>query len=245
MAGHSKWANIRHRKGKQDAKRGKIFTKIIREITSAAKQGGGDLSHNANLRMVVEKANNANMPKDTIARAISRGAGDDDGVAMDTVKYEGYGPGGTAFMVECLTDNRNRTVAEVRHAFSKCGGSLGTDGSVSYLFERQGHLYVTDVSEEVIMESIDSDDLLDIHQQDKDCLLVVSPTIQALDACVTLCKQAGLTVVSSELNQVAQTSVDVDEELAEKVIRLIDMLEDCDDVQQVHHNALLPDEDIV
>ncbi|MGC6403694.1 MAG: YebC/PmpR family DNA-binding transcriptional regulator [Candidatus Comchoanobacterales bacterium] len=243
MAGHSKWANIRHRKGKQDAKRGKIFTKIIREITTAARMGGADLEHNPGLRLAISKAQQANMPKDNIARAIARGAGGDDGEQLESVIYEGYGPGGVAMMVSCLTDNRNRTVAEVRHAFSKCGGSLGTDGSVAYLFERKGHIWLANCSDEQVMESVLSDDVSDIEQYDQDCLLTTQATTQALEACLTLCQDASLEVISSELTQVASTSVNADSDLAEKITRLVDMLEDCDDVQEVYHNAVLPNED--
>jgi YebC/PmpR family DNA-binding regulatory protein len=154
MAGHSKWANIQHRKGAQDKKRGKLFTKLIREITIAARSGGGDMAANPRLRLAVDKAKSQSMPKDNIDRAIKRGAGELDGTDYQEIRYEGYGPGGTAVMVDCLTDNRNRTVAEVRHAFSKFGGNLGADGSVSYIFNQVGLLsYPTGSDEETIMDA--------------------------------------------------------------------------------------------
>ncbi len=153
MAGHSKWANTRHRKAAQDAKRGKIFTKIIRELVTAAKLGGGDPDANPRLRAAVDKALSNNMTRDTLNRAIARGVGGDDDANMETIIYEGYGPGGTAIMIECLSDNRNRTVAEVRHAFSKCGGNLGTDGSVAYLFSKKGVISFEKGDEDTIMEA--------------------------------------------------------------------------------------------
>ena len=154
MAGHSKWANIRHRKGRQDAKRGKLFTRLIREITVAARMGGGDASANPRLRAAINDALGNNMPKDTIERAVKKGSGDLEGESYDEIRYEGYGPGGIAVMVDCMTDNRNRTVAEVRHAFTKCGGNLGTDGSVAYMFTKVGLLsYPADAGEDTVMEA--------------------------------------------------------------------------------------------
>ena len=210
MAGHSKWANTRHRKAAQDAKRGKIFTKIIRELVTAAKLGGGDPDANPRLRAAIDKALSNNMTRDTLNRAIARGVGGDDDANMETIIYEGYGPGGTAIMIECLSDNRNRTVAEVRHAFSKCGGNLGTDGSVAYLFSKKGVISFEKGDEDTIMEA-------------------------ALEA-------AGLKADSAEVSMIPSTKADMDAETAPKLMRLIDMLEDCDDVQEVYHNGEISDE---
>ncbi len=212
MAGHSKWANIQHRKGAQDAKRGKLFTKLIREITVAARLGGGDASANPRLRAAIDKALSANMTKDTIERAVKRGAGGADGQDMEEVRYEGYGPGGVAVMVDCLTDNRNRTVAEVRHAFSKSGGNLGTEGSVAYQFTQQGILsYPAGSDEDAIMEAA-----LEAGAED-----VVVNDDGSIDV----------------LTDPADFPASLDAETAAKMIRLLEMLEDLDDVQNVYSNA--------
>ena len=186
MAGHSKWANIKHRKGRQDEKKQKIFSKLIREITVASKLGGAEASDNPRLRLALDKALGANMPKDTIERAISRGAGDSDSGNLEEITYEGYGPNGVAVLIEAMSDNKNRTVAEVRHAFSKCGGSLGTDGSVSYLFSKKGQIIVKESNQEKLLELLISEGIEDIEPSNEDltliftepnnCLLYTSPS---------------------------------------------------------------------
>jgi len=241
MAGHSKWANIQHRKKGQDAKRGKLFTKLIREVTVAARAGGSDLDANPRLRLAVEKANKQSMPKDTVARAIKRGAGELEGESYEEARYEGYGPGGTAVMVDCLTDNKNRTVAEVRHAFSKSGGNMGTDGSVSYMFTKTGLLsYPPGSDEDAIMEAAleaGADDVV----ADSDGSIEVTT---AADDFESVCEQmaaAGLPAEDAEVTERAGTLTEMDLEGAEKILRLLDMLEDLDDVQQVYSNADIPD----
>lgn len=236
MAGHSKWANIKFRKGVQDAKRGKIFTKFIREITVAARTGGGEESTNPRLRDVVKKALNANMKRDTIDNAIKRGVGGLDGDAMVAMRYEGYGPGGIAVLVDCLSDNKNRTVSEVRHAFTKNGGNLGTDGSVAYLFANQGEiLMASGLSEEQVMEvAIDagaSDVTVDEGQ-----IEIITP-VESYHAVLSALQDAGFEMEQSQLTMRAQTMIAIDDESAESLIKLIDMLEDLDDVQEVYSNA--------
>ena len=172
MAGHSKWANIKHRKGRQDEKKQKIFSKLIREITVASKLGGAEASDNPRLRLALDKALGANMPKDTIERAISRGAGDSDSGNLEEITYEGYGPNGVAVLIEAMSDNKNRTVAEVRHAFSKCGGSLGTDGSVSYLFSKKGQIIVKESNQEKLLELLISEGIEDIEPSNEDLTLI-------------------------------------------------------------------------
>ena len=237
MAGHSKWANIKHRKAAQDAKRGKIFTKLIREIVVAAKMGGADQDSNPRLRDVVSKALSANMKRDTVDNAIKRGAGADDNENYDEIRYEGYGPAGVAVMVECLTDNRNRTVSEVRHAFTKSGGNLGTDGSVAYLFTKLGVIsYGEGADEDAIMEAALESGADDIVTNDDGSIDVLTPwenLVPVKEAMIA----AGHEPVNAEVIQQAATSVDLELEDAEKVMRLIDMLEDLDDVQSVHTNA--------
>jgi YebC/PmpR family DNA-binding regulatory protein len=238
MAGHSKWANIKRHKAKQDAKRGKLYTKLIRELTVAAKQGGGDASANPRLRLALERALMANMSKDVIDRAVKRGAGGMEGEQVDEVRYEGYGPGGTAVMVDCMTNNRNRTVAEVRHAFTKNGGNLGTDGSVSYLFKKLGEIaFAPGVDEERLMEhalELGADDIL--TADDGSMEVLTSP--EAFLSVKEGLEKAGFKPDSAEVTMRASTNVDVsDLETAEKVVSLIDMLEDLDDVQLVYSNA--------
>lgn len=241
MAGHSKWANIKHKKAAQDAKRGKIFTKLIREITVAAKMGGGEPADNPRLRAAVDKALSANMIKDTIQRAIDRGAGGGDNDNVEELTYEGYGPGGVAVLVEVMTDNKNRTVAEVRHAFSKCGGNLGTDGSVAYLFTKRGQIFIENADEGVVMEAALEAGAEDVIGQD-DALIDVATTqndvIEVKDALVA----AGIEVLSAEVALVPLTTAELDSESAPNVIRLIEMLEDLDDVQNVYTNANFTDE---
>lgn len=242
MAGHSKFKNIQHRKGAQDAKRGKLFTKFIREISVAAKIGGEDPSSNPRLRDAIDKALRSNMTKDTIERAIKRGVGGNDDKDMEEVTYEGYGPGGVAVLVRSLTDNRNRTVAEVRHAFSKCGGNLGTDGSVAYLFNHVGLLcFEAGSDEEAIMECALAEGAEDMALQEDGSLELVVP-FDCLKAVRDALAAANLIAKESEVMMLPSTEVDLDKEAAEKMLRLIDMLEDLDDVQNVYSNANISDE---
>jgi YebC/PmpR family DNA-binding regulatory protein len=236
MAGHSKWANIKFRKGVQDAKRGKIFTKLIREITVSARMSGGEESSNPRLRDAVKKALNANMKRDTIDNAIKRGVGGLDGEMMVAMRYEGYGPGGIAVLVDCLSDNKNRTVSDVRHAFTKNGGNLGTDGSVSYLFTNQGEILMAPgSSEEQVMEIALEAGAGDIFVEEGQ-IEVITP-VEAYHSVLSALQNAGLTVEESQLTMRAQTLVPIDDESAEGLLKLIDMLEDLDDVQGVYSNA--------
>ncbi len=242
MAGHSKWANIRHRKAAQDAKRGKIFTKLIREIVVAAKEGGGDADSNPRLRAALDKALSNNMTRDTINRAVARGTGDEDGDNVESVTYEGYGPGGTAVMVECLTDNRNRTVSGVRHAFSKSGGNLGTDGSVNYLFDKKGVISLSPgCDEEAVLESVLEFGVEDIETYD-DGSMDVYTTPAAFGEVKDALDQGGFQSHFAEVSLIPATKAQLDDETAPKLLRLIDMLEELDDVQEVYHNAQLSDE---
>lgn len=241
MAGHSKWANIKFRKGLQDAKRGKIFTKLIREITVAARTGGADESSNARLRDAITKALKANMKRDTIDNAIKRGAGGMDGEGMIEMRYEGYGPGGVAVLVDCLSDNKNRTVSEVRHAFTKHGGNLGTDGSVSYLFTKQGEILLTPgVSEDKAMEITIEAGAQDVSTVDGQVEIVTSDT--TYHSVLAALEAAKIEIEQSHITMRAQTLVALDSEASESLTKLIDMLEDLDDVQAVHSNAEFPEE---
>lgn len=238
MAGHSKWANIKHKKAKEDARRGKIFTKLIREITTAARQGGGDPNMNPRLRLAIDKAFEANMPKDTVDRAVKRGSGDVEGEQYDEIRYEGYGVGGVAVMVDCMTDNRNRTAGEVRHAFSKNGGNLGAAGSVAYLFNELGVLsFEPGVNEERLMEAALEAGAEDVvSDSDGSAEVLTSP--EDYQAVKSTLVDAGIEPAHSEVTQRASTLVRIeDEETATAVIKMIDMLEDLDDVQAVYTNA--------
>ncbi|MCY9869781.1 YebC/PmpR family DNA-binding transcriptional regulator [Vibrio barjaei] len=242
MAGHSKWANIRHRKAAQDAKRGKIFTKLIREIVVAAKEGGGEAENNPRLRAAIDKALSNNMTRDTVNRAVSRGAGGEGDDNMETVIYEGYGPGGTAVMVECMTDNRNRTVSGVRHAFSKAGGNLGTDGSVSYLFDKKGVIsYAPGLDEDEVMEVALEGGADDIETGD-DGAIDVYTTPADFGAVKDALDGAGYQAANAEVTLVPSTKAELDETTAPKLLRLMDALEDLDDVQEVYHNGDISDE---
>lgn len=242
MAGHSKWANIQHRKGRQDAKRGKIFTKIIREITVAARTGGGEVGSNPRLRAAMDKAFGANMPKDTVERAIKRGTGAGEGENYEEIRYEGYGPGGVAVMVDCLTDNRNRTVSEVRHAFSKCGGNLGTDGSVAYLFSRVGMLsFPAGSDEDRLMEVALEAGADDVVTNDDGSIDVITAQESFLEVKEAM-QAAGLLAELAEVTEQPATTVELALEDAEKVMKMVDMLEDLDDVQSVYSNAEFTDE---
>ena len=243
MAGHSKWANIRFRKGVQDVKRGKIFTKLIREITVSARMGGGgDPAHNPRLRTAIDKALDQNMTKDTIERAIKRGTGELEGVNYEEIRYEGYGPGGVALMVECTTDNRTRTVGEVRHALSKHGGNLGTDGSVAYLFKKIGVLnYPPGTSEDKIMEAALEAGADDVVVEADTSIEVVTAPESFLTVQVAMAK-VGLKPEHAEITQRANIDVTVAGEDAISLLKLLDVLEDLDDVQYVYSNADIPDE---
>tara|TARA_Y100001933_G_scaffold144745_2_gene143329 strand:+ start:12418 stop:13143 length:726 start_codon:yes stop_codon:yes gene_type:complete len=237
VAGHSKWANIKHKKARQDAKRGKVFTKLIREITVAAKLGGGDPADNPRLRLAMDKALAQNMPKDTIERAIERGAGAGDDSNVEELTYEGYASGGVAVLVEAMTDNRNRTVAEVRHAFSKHGGNLGTDGSVAYLFTRQGVIsFAPGTDEEQVMEAALEAGAEDVDSEEDGSITVITPWEMLGDVNAALVT-AGLEPADAEVTMVPSTYVPCDEELSESVMKLIDALEDLDDVQNVFSNG--------
>ena len=241
MAGHSKWANVKHRKAAQDAKRGKIFTKLIREITTSARLGDADPANNPRLRAAVAAALTSNMTRDTINRAIARGAGGGDGEQLETIVYEGYGPAGSAVMVECLTDNRNRTVAEVRHAFSKCGGNLGTDGSVAYLFTKKGVLTFVGADEDALMDAAleaGADDVV----TEEDGSIEVYTTPNDFGTVLDGLEAAGFKPESAEVTMIPSTEAELDAETAPKLMRLIDMLEDLDDVQEVYHNGSISDE---
>ncbi len=242
MAGHSKWANIKHRKAAQDAKRGKIFTKLIRELVVAAKMGGPDLDSNPRLRDAVSKALGQNMKKDTVENVIKRGAGAGEDENYDEVRYEGYGPNGVAVLVDCLTDNRNRTVAEVRHAFTKAGGNLGTDGSVSYLFTKIGLMhYPAGSDEDAIMEAALEAGAEDVVTQD-DGSIEVTTAWEEFTTVKEAMIAAGFEPEMAEITQKPSVSVDLGVEDAEKVLRLVDVLEDLDDVQSVYSNADFSDE---
>lgn len=248
MSGHSKWANIRFRKAAQDAKRGKIFTKLIREITTAARMGSGDESSNPRLRSAVISALAQNMTRDTIKRAIERGVGGGEGADLESITYEGYGIGGVAVMVDCMTDNRNRTAAEVRHAFTKFGGNLGTSGSVSYLFSKKGQIvFMADedgkvpVSEDEAMEIALEAGADDVQSQDDGSVEVYTDPDAFADV-VDAFDKKGIKPASAEVTQIPSTEVALDSEAAVKFMRMIDALEDLDDVQNVYHNASMPDD---
>ena len=242
MAGHSKWANIKHRKAGQDAKRGKIFTKIIRELTVAAKLGGGNVVDNPRLRAVVDKALAANMTRDTMDRAVSRGAGTAESDTLEELVYEGYGPNGVAILVETLTDNKNRTVAEVRHGFSKFGGSLGTAGSVAYLFEKTGVIsFSPGCNEEQIMEISLESGAHDVVSNGNGSIDVMT-TLETFGAVQDGLKADGLEPENAEMTMLASTEIDLDLDGAQSLLLLIEHMEDLDDVQNVYSNGNFSDE---
>ncbi|MBK2095216.1 YebC/PmpR family DNA-binding transcriptional regulator [Francisella philomiragia] len=237
MAGHSKWANIKHKKAKEDAKRGKIFTKLIREITVAARLGGGDKDANPRLRAAIATAFANNMSKDTVERAILKGAGGDDAANVEEVRYEGYGPGGVAIIVDCMTDNRNRTVGEVRHAFTKSGGNLGTDGSVAYMFTKKGIIsFAPGVDEDALMEVALEAGAEDIITHEDGSIDVFTTPHDFSDVQEALIAK-GFNSDNAEVTFDAETKAELDIEIAEKVMNLIDRLEDLDDVQNVYSNV--------
>ncbi|MEI6709037.1 MAG: YebC/PmpR family DNA-binding transcriptional regulator [Methylococcales bacterium] len=242
MAGHSKWANIKHRKAGQDAKRGKVFTKMLREITVAVKTSGVDVGSNPALRTAIDKALGANMRRDTIDNAVKKAAGALEGVNYETIRYEGYGPGGTAVIVDCLTDNRNRTVGEVRHAFTKSGGNLGTDGSVAYMFSKLGILsYAPSVDEDALMEAALEAGAEDVNTFDDGAVDVITTPEEYL-AVKDVLVAAGFEPDNAEVTMQAATMAELNADDAEKMLRLIDRLEDLDDVQNVYSNADISDE---
>lgn len=239
MAGHSKWANIKHKKERQDAKRGKVFTRVIKEITVAAKMGGGDANTNPRLRLAMDKAIDANMPKDTIQRAIDRGTGNLEGVDYVELRYEGYGIAGAALMVDCLTDNKTRTVADVRHAFTKYGGNLGTDGCVAYQFTHQGYLlFAPGVDEDKLMEAALEAGAEDVIAQDDGSFEVITGTEDFAQIKHAL-EDVGFKSEDGEVTMRAENEIVLVGEEAEKMQKLIDALEDLDDVQEVYTSAVL------
>lgn len=241
MAGHSKWANIKHKKAAVDKQRGKLWTKLIREITVAAKEGG-ELASNPRLRLAVTKAQGANMPKDTIERAIKKGAGGGEGENYEEIRYEGYGPGGVAVMVDCMTDNRNRTASEVRHAFTKHGGNLGTDGSVAYLFTKRGIIsYAPGADEDAIMEAALEAGAEDVVSYD-DGSIDVYTTPEDFEDVRQAMSDAGHEPGNAEVTYDAAVKPEVDADSAGTLLKMIDMLEELDDVQEVYSNADISDE---
>lgn len=242
MAGHSKWANIQHRKGAQDKKRGKLFTKLIREITIASRMGGSDIAANPRLRLAVDKAKAQSMPKDNIDRAIKRGAGEGGDADYQEIRYEGYGPGGTAVIVDCMTDNRNRTAADVRHAFSKFGGNLGADGSVSYLFNHVGLLVYPPGSDEdaIMVAAIEASAEDIVVDEDKSIEVLTDPA--EFEAVRDAMRDAGLAPEVSELTMRATTSAELKLQEASSMIKMLEMLEDLDDVQNVYSNEEIRDD---
>ncbi|MGV6826127.1 MAG: YebC/PmpR family DNA-binding transcriptional regulator [bacterium] len=242
MAGHSKWANIKHKKAANDKKRGKLWSKLIREVTVAAKQGGGEIETNPRLRLAVEKAQGANMPKDTIDRAVKRGAGGAEGEDYEEIRYEGYGPGGTALIVDCLTDNRNRTASEVRHAFTKHGGNLGTDGSVAYMFSKKGICsYAPGADEDALMEAALEAGADDVVTNDDTSIDVYTSPEEYSEVKEQL-TAAGFEPENAEITFEAENKSPLDQEAAEKFMKLVDTLEDLDDVQEVYSNADIADD---
>ena len=243
MAGHSKWANIKHRKARQDASRGKVWTKVIREITVAAKDGP-DPNDNPRLRLALEKANAANMPKDTIKRAIEKGSGTGETGELEEIVFEGYGPGGVAILVETMTDNRNRTVSDVRHAFSKYGGNLGTDGSVSYLFKKLGIIHLSkNLSEENLMEVVIESGAEDFSEEDD--FYEVTTEANVFNNVLDVFKEKKIEYIDAQLTLRADTLVPLDNDMSEKVLNIMEFMDDLDDVQEVHTNAEFPDNFVV
>lgn len=241
MAGHSKWANIQHRKGRQDDKRGKIWTRVIREITVAARLGGGDLDTNPRLRLAVEKAKAANLPADTVKRNIDKATGNLEGIHYEEVRYEGYGIGGAAILVDCMTDNKVRTVAEVRHAFSKHGGNMGTEGSVVFQFKHCGQLiFAPGTNEDKVMEVALEAGADDVITHDDGAIEVLTP-YTSFEVVKNALAAAGLTPELAEITMRADNPIEMSGDDAQKMQKLLDVLEDLDDTQDVFHNAELSD----
>ena len=242
MSGHSKWSTIKHKKGATDAKRGKIFTKIIKEITVAARMGGGDPETNPRLRSALISARSENMPRDTFERAIKKGTGDLDGVNYEEILYEGYGPGGVAVLVECLTDNRNRTIAEVRQVFNKAGGNVGTDGCVAWMFDKKGLIIVNkeDSDEETLMELALDAGAEDIKEETESFEIICEPA--DFEAVKEAVDAAGIKYEMAEITMIPQNMTKVEGKEAEQMINFMEALDDCDDIQKFYSNADIPDE---
>ncbi|MFI5323184.1 MAG: YebC/PmpR family DNA-binding transcriptional regulator [Thermodesulfobacteriota bacterium] len=242
MSGHSKWANIKHRKAAVDAKRGKVFTKLIRELTVAAKHGGGDPEANPRLRAAIAAAKNQNMPNDTIDRAIKRGTGEIGGEEYHEISYEGYGPGGSAVLVQTLTDNRNRTVSDIRRIFTKYGGSLGESGCVSWMFHMKGRIAFekSKVDEDAVLESALDAGADDVITEDNELVVITPP--EAFESVKSAVRNAGLGYGSAEITMIPQNSIKIEGKEAEHMIRLMEALEDSDDVQNVYSNFDVPEE---
>jgi len=242
MSGHNKWASIKHKKGAADAKRGKVFTKLIKEITVAARFGGGDPDGNPRLRSAILAAKSENMPKDNIERAVKKGTGELEGVSYEESIYEGYGPGGAAVMVESLTDNKNRTVAEIRHIFSKNGGNLGENGCVAWMFKKKGYINVAKggVNEEVLMETSIEAGAEDVREDEDGFEIITAP--DDFETVKAALEAASIPFIDAEVTMLPQTTADLKGKEAEQMVRLMDSLEDCDDVQKVYTNADIPEE---
>ena len=242
MSGHSKWASIKHKKGAADARRGKVFTKLIKEITMSARMGGGDPDGNPRLRSAILAAKNENMPKDNIERAIKKGAGELEGVSYEESIYEGYGPGGAAVMVESLTDNKNRTVAEIRHIFSKNGGNLGENGCVAWMFNKKGYINVEKggVNEDVLMETSIEAGAEDVREDENGFEIITAP--EDFETVKAALEAASIPFIEAEVTMLPQTTADLKGKEAEQMVRLMDSLDDCDDVQKVYTNADIPEE---
>jgi YebC/PmpR family DNA-binding regulatory protein len=242
MAGHSKWANIKHKKGREDAKRGKIFTKIIKETTVAARMGGGDPDSNPRLRSAIAAAKNENMPKDTLERAIKRGTGELEGVNYEEISYEGYGPGGAAVIIQSLTDNKNRAIAEIRHIFSKHDGNIGANGCVSWMFDRKGLIVVSkaDATEDQLMEITIDAGAEDVKDEGENYEILTAP--EDFEAVKEAVEKASIPIILAEVAPIPQNVTSLQGTDAEKMMKLMDALDDCDDVQHVHTNADIPDD---
>ena len=242
MSGHSKWSSIKHKKAATDAKRGKVFTKLIKEITVAARMGGGDIDANPRLRTAIQAAKSENMPKDNIERAIKKGTGELEGVSYEESIYEGYGPGGAAVMIESLTDNKNRTVADIRHIFSKAGGNMGESGCVAWMFDKKGYIAIENkaVDEEALMEAALDAGAEDIREDDSNFEVITAPgDFEAVKAAID---SAAIPYIVAEVTMLPQSTTFLKGKEAEQMVRLMDMLEDCDDVQKVYTNADIPEE---
>jgi len=242
MSGHSKWSTIKHKKAAADAKRGKIFTKLIKEITVAAKMGGGDPASNPRLRGAIQAAKGENLPKDRVERAIQKGTGELEGVSYEEITYEGYGPGGAAVLVESLTDNKNRAVADIRHIFSKCAGNLGETGCVSWMFQKKGYIVIEKkaVDEEKLMETALDAGAEDIRDEDDNFEVITTPgDFEKVKSAIAA---AGIPSVVAEVTMLPQSTTSLVGKEAEQMVRMMEMLDDCDDVQKVYTNADIPDE---
>lgn len=242
MSGHSKWSSIKHKKGATDAKRGKIFSKLNKEITVAARTGGGDPSANPRLRTAIQAAKSENMPKDNIERAIKKGTGELEGVNYEESTYEGYGPGGAAVLIESLTDNKNRAVADIRHILNKCGGNLGENGCVSWMFDSKGYIDVEKkaVDEDKLMETAIEAGAEDVREDNNSFEIITEP--DDFEAVKTAIDNASIPYVVAEITMLPQTMLELKGKQAEQMIKLMETLEDCDDVQKVYTNADIPDE---